>query len=253
MSKKKPVASKKAKPSLSPALFKTTGASVPIKVDDKKKRTFYFDAKITPEKAKNLAAKDGAEILGVSPDKVSVGAPSLKYDFYCVYDATMTVKFLRVRHQEISVNEEVAGVAVGGSVLTPKKASDMPGKSVEIEIVELFEITRKDSMVLDGTTGSPARSLETLIKGAGKKPATAAWISKASVSPGKLNSVDNVVKELRSVAKAPKEAKRVVEHILQFTQLDGVYLPVYYVKVSAGQAFKVMRVNAVNGAVALKV
>jgi hypothetical protein len=109
-------------------------------------------------------------------------------------------------------------------------------------------------MVLDGSTGAPARSIENLLKQSGKKRATTAWIRKAKVTSGKFNSTAKVVKAVAKLAaKAPKDAKRVVEHTLEFKQLDGFYMPTYYVTISAGEDSKTMRINAVNGNVALKV
>ncbi|MHA1247477.1 MAG: hypothetical protein ACTSPE_09145 [Candidatus Thorarchaeota archaeon] len=248
------MAKKKAKkPKLSASLFRLTGASAKLKIDDKKKALYYFKAKITPEKAVKLARSDGAEILGVSPSDVKVGRPKLKHDFYCIYDAELELKFLRPRVQEIGVNNEVAGVMVGKEILTPGKGRDIPGKSIKITMVELFSVTRSDSMVLDGITGAPARSLERVLKGAGKKKATAAWVRKAGVTPGKFNSIEKVVRGVAKVAGAkPKDAKRVVSHTLTFKRLDGFYMPTYYITVSGGGASKTMRINAVTGNVAIK-
>lgn len=242
------------KPTLSAALFKTTGANAKVKVDDRKKKTFYFSGKITPERAKELALKEGADLLDASNKDVEVAAPSFKYDFFCIYDATLEMKFVRVREQEIGVNENVAGVSIGKTVMSPKKGKDTPGNAISLDLAELFVIKRNDSMVLDGTTGSPAKGSLTLLRGPGKKAASNAWIGKAPVSAGKFSGIDKVVKEVGRVASAvPRDAKRVVEHNLSFTQLDGFYVPHYYVKVSRGQKSRIMRVNAVNGNVALKV
>lgn len=251
MPKKK---SKKKKKTVSPSLFKITGASVKMKIDDKKEKTFYFPAKIKPEKATKLAAADGADILGVTPDDLKVSKPKLKYDFYCIYNAVLEMKFLRIRDQELGVNEQVTAVMVGKEILIPKKGKEVPGKAIRLDAIELIEYERTDAMVLDGSTGSPARSIEKLLKKAGKKKATPAWIKKASVTPGKFNSTTKVVKAVAKLAgKAPKDAKRVVVHNLTFTQLDGIYMPTYYVNVSAGENSRTMRINAVNGNVALKV
>ena len=164
------------------------------------------------------------------------------------------MKFLRLRDQELGVNDQVSAAMVGKEVIMPKKGKEVPGRAIRLDIVELIEYTRTDAMVLDGSTGSPARSLEKLLKRAGKKKASPAWIRKVKVSPGKFNSTDKVVKAVAKLAaKAPKDAKRVVAHTLTFTQLDGIYMPTYYVKVSAGDISRVMRINAVNGNVALKV
>ncbi|MCF2136304.1 MAG: hypothetical protein K9W43_03605 [Candidatus Thorarchaeota archaeon] len=244
---------KKKKASLSPSLFKLTGARAKLKIIDKKQATYYFATKIKPEKAAKMARSDGAEILGVSPSDVTVGKPALKYDFYSTYSAELELKFLRPRMQEIGVNDEVAGVLVGKEVEMPTKGKEIPGKSIKITMVELFTINRTDSLVLDGVTGAPARSLEKMLKGPGKKRASPAWIKKAKVTPGKYNSIAKVVKGVAKMAgKVPKEAKRVVEHTLTFTKLIGFYVPTYYVKVSAGENSRVMRINAVNGNVAIK-
>ena len=244
----------KKKKTISPSMFKVTGASVKMKTDDRKEKKFYFATKVKPEKAIKLATADGAGILGVSTDAVKVSKPQLKYDFYCIYNAVLDMKFLRLRDQELGVNDQVSAAMVGKEVIMPKKGKEVPGRAIRLDIVELIEYARTDAMVLDGSTGSPARSLEKLLKGAGKKKASPAWIRKAKVSPGKFNSTDKVVKAVAKLAaKAPKDAKRVVAHTLTFTQLDGIYMPTYYVKVSAGEISRVMRINAVNGNVALKV
>ncbi len=244
---------KKSKKSISPTMFKLTGASAKLKIVDKKKGSYYFATKVKPEKAVKLARSNGADILGVSPGDVTVGKPALKYDFYCMYDAILGLKFLRPRVQEIGVNDEVEGVLVGKEVQTPTKGKEIPGKSIKVTMVELFTIERSDSMVLDGATGAPARSLEKMLKGPGKKRATPAWIRKVKVSPGKYNSIEKVVKSVAKIAKSvPKEAKKVVEHTLTFKKLDGFYVPTYYVKVSAGENSRVMRINAVTGNVAIK-
>jgi hypothetical protein len=244
----------KKKKTISPTLFKITGASVKMKTDDKKKKTFYFATKVKPEKAKKLATADGAEILGVTTDALKVSKPQLKYDFYCIYNAILELKFLRIRDQELGVNDQVTAAMVGKEVIIPKKGKEVPGRAIRLDVIELFEYKRTDAMVLDGSTGSPARSIEKLLKQAGKKKASPAWIRKAKVSPGKFNSTDKVVKAVAKLAaKAPKDAKRVAQHTLTFTKIDGIYMPTYYVKVSAGENSRIMRINAVNGNVALKV
>jgi hypothetical protein len=239
---------------ISPSLFKITGANVKMKTDDKKEKNYYFKPKIKQEKAIELATADGAEILGVSPDTLKVSKPKLKHDFYCIYDAELEMKFLRKRDQELGVNDQVTAAMIGKEIFTPKKGKEVPGRAIRLDMIELFEYKRSDSMVLDGSTGSPARSIEKLLKGAGKKKATTAWIRKAKVTPGKFNSTTKVVKTVAKLAaKPPKEAKRVVEHKLTFKELDGFYIPTYYVNVSAGENSRTMRINAVNGNVALKV
>jgi hypothetical protein len=245
---------KSKKKSISPSLFKVTGANKKMKIDDKKEKNYYFPTKIEPEKAIKLATTDGAEILGVSTDDLKVGKPKLKYDFYCIYEADLEMKFLRVRDQEIGVNDQVDAVMVGKEIITPRRGKEIPGKAIRLDLVELFDHKRTDAMVLDGSTGAPARSIENLLKQSGKKRATTAWIRKAKVTSGKFNSTAKVVKAVAKLAaKAPKDAKRVVEHTLEFKQLDGFYMPTYYVTISAGEDSKTMRINAVNGNVALKV
>ena len=243
---------KKAAPKLSPAMFKVTGAHAKLKIDSKKKKLFYFGTKIKSEKATKVAGSDGAEILGVSPSAVKVSKPAIKYDFYCSYDADLDLKFLRVRDQEIGVNEQVKGTLVGKEVVAPKKKGDF--HSIKVDIVELFEIKRNDGMILDGRTGGPARALEKLVKGPGKKAATAAWVSKNKISPGKYNTVEKVVKAVAKMAGAkPSGAKRITTHTLTFKKLEGYYVPVYYVKIAAGAKTQTLKVNAVNGAVSVAV
>ncbi|MFW9909034.1 MAG: hypothetical protein ACFFEF_10695 [Candidatus Thorarchaeota archaeon] len=248
--------SKKSKKSstLSPTLFKMTGANAKMKVDDRKKGLYYFSEKVDPKKAQKLASDNAAEMLSVSVDSVTAGKPSLKYDFYCIYDAEVQVKYLSLRQQEIGVYEQLLGAQVGNTVFMPRKGKDVPGNAIFLEIAELYETKNNVAHIIDGSTGFPARTLESLLKGAGKKKATAAWLKKISVSPGKYNSVDKLVKAISNDAsKVPKDAKRVVEHNLTFSKIDGFYVPTYYVTVTAGAESKVMRINAVNGNVALKV
>jgi hypothetical protein len=243
---------KKSKPTLSPAMFKVTGAHAKMKIDSKKKKLYYFAPKIKEDKAKKVAGADGAEILGVSPSDVKIGKPAIKYDFYCLYDADLDLKFLRVRKQEIGVNEQVKGALVGKDVVTPKKKGDF--HSINVDIVELFEINRTDGMILDGKTGGPARALEKLIKGPGKKSATTAWLSKNKVSPGKFNNVEKVVKAVGKMAGAkPSGAKRITTHSLVFKKLEGYYMPVYYVNVTAGEKTQTLKINAVDGSVSVAV
>jgi len=233
-------------------MFKVTGAHAKLKIDSKKKKLFYFGTKVKPEKAKKIAGVDGADILGVSPSALKVGKPAIKYDFYCSYDAALDLKFLRVRDQEIGVNEQVKGTLVGKEVVAPKKKGDF--YSIKIDIVELFEIKRKDGMVLDGRTGGPARALEKLLKGPGKKRATPAWVRKNKIGPGKYNNIDKVVKAVAKMAGAkPSGAKRITTHSLTFKKLEGFYVPVYYVKIKAGARTQTLKINAVNGAVSVAV
>jgi hypothetical protein len=250
--KKKKTATKSVK--LSPTMFKVTGVHSPVKVDDKCKKMFYFTAKIDASKASTIAKKDGADILGVQAADVTVAKPALKYDFYCTYDAELNLKFLRVRPQELGINDQVKGVLVGNEVLTPAKGKDVPGKSVKINVVELFEINRKDGMTVDGLTGGPAKEIEKLLAGPGKKPATPAWVKKNPTSSGPYASVEKVAKAVSKVASTkPSDAKRVVQHELKFKQLNGYYVPIYYVKVTAGTQAKTVKINGLNGMVSIQV
>ncbi len=250
MAKKK----KKAAPRLSPSMFKVTGAHAKVTVDTKKKKMYYFKEVVKPEKAKQIALKDAPDILGASSDAIKMSKPALKYDFYCMYDAEMELKFLRVRKQELGVNDEVKGVFVGTEVITPKKGKNIPGKAIHLDIIELFELKRSDGMTLDGKTGGPASAMERMLKGAGKKSASAAWLSKAKVSPGKFNSLDKVIKAVSKAAGGrPSDAIRVVQHTLSFSKLDGFYVPTYYIKVSAGAQSQMIRVSGIDGTLALAV
>jgi len=249
------MAKKKAKaksPALSPAMFKVAGAHATMKVDDKKRKLYYFGVKVKPEKAVKVAVDDGAEILGVTPDSVKVGKPSIKYDFYCSYDAELEVVFLRLRPQEIGVTEQVKGTLIGKDVYIPKKKGDF--HSIKIDMVELFEIKRNDGMTLDGRTGGPARALEKLLKGPGKKTASAAWVRKNKVSPGSFNSLEKVVKAVSKMARQkPSGAKRISSHSLAFKKLEGYYVPVYYVGVTAGEKKQTLKINAVDGSLSVAV
>jgi hypothetical protein len=252
MPKKRKKSKKKA--TLSPSLFKVTGASAKLKVDDKKKKLYYFGTKVKPKKAAKLAAGTGADILGVSGTALNVSKPALKYDFYCNYEADLKMAFVRVRKQEFGVQDQMKAAMVGKEIHTPKKGKGIPGKAIQLDIVELFETKGTDTMLLDGSTGTPARSLERLLKGPGKKKASSAWVRKNKISPGKFNTLEKVTKAVVKMAsRKPAEAKRVVSHNLTFKKLEGYYVPTYYVKVSAGSESKMMRINAVNGNVALKV
>jgi len=251
MAKKK--AKRKAKTTtLSPAMFKVTGANATMKVDDKKKKLFYFGTTVTPEKAVKVAGTDGADILGATPDEIKVGNPSIKYDFYCSYDAVLEINFLRLRPQEIGVTEQVKGALVGKDVYAPKKKGDF--YSIKIDMIELFEIKRNDGMILDGRTGGPARALEKLLKGPGKKSASDVWIKKNKVAPGKFNSLEKVVKAVSKMAgQKPSGAKRIASHSLTFKSLEGYYVPVYYVKVTAGAKEQTLKINAVDGSLSVAV
>ncbi|MFW9795301.1 MAG: hypothetical protein ACFFEE_13420, partial [Candidatus Thorarchaeota archaeon] len=100
----------------------------------------------------------------------------------------------------------------------------------------------------------PARAIETLLKGPGKKGASAAWLSKNKISPGKFNSLEKVVKAVSKMAgQKPSGAKRVTSHSLSFKKLEGYYVPVYYVTVKAGAQSQTLKINAVNGSVSVKV
>lgn len=252
MAKKKKATKKKV--TLSPALFKLTGVDAKMKTVEKTKKLYYFSEKINSEKAAKIAATEGADILGVPAGSIKCGKPSLKYDFYCIYDAALELSFVRVRTQEIGVNEQVKGTLVGNEVLVPKKGKDVPGQSIQVDIVELFEIKRKDGMVLDGATGGPAKAVEPLLKGAGKKTATAAWLKKSSIGAGKYNSLEKVVKAVAKMAgQRPSDAKRVSSHNLTFSKLEGYYIPVYYVSIAAGAKTQVIKVNGINSTVSIKV
>ncbi len=250
--KKKKTAAKA--PKLSPTMFKVTGVDSPLKVSDKSQKLYYFTAKIDAEKARKVATTEGADVLGESVANATAAKPALKYDFYCTYDATLERKFLRVRKQELGVNDQVKGVLVGNEVVTPGKGDDVPGNSVKLNVIELFEITQKDGMTVDGLTGGPAREVEPLLKGPGKKTTTPAWVKKNSISAGPFASVDKVVKAVSSIAASrPSDAKRVVLQELNFKELNGFYVPTYYVKVTSGKKSKTMKINAINGKVSVQV
>lgn len=251
MATKKKKSAKKS-PKLSPTMFKVTGTHSPMKIDDKKKKLYYFAPKIDAAKASKVAQTDGADVLGTS--EISVAKPALKYDFYCSYDAELVLKFLRVRPQEIGVNDQVKGVLVSNEVLTPIKGKEVPGKSVKLNMVELFEIERKDGMTVDGLTGGPAKAIEKLLSGPGKKTATPAWVKKSKTTSGPYASIEKVVKAVAKLAQTrPSDAKRVVLHELSFKSLNGYYMPVWYVNVSAGAQSKTMKINALDGSVSIQV
>ncbi len=252
MAKKK--AATKKKVTLSPTLFKLAGTDTKMKIVEKSKKLYYFSEKVDSGKAAKIAVTEGADILGVPAGNITAGKPSLKYDFYCIYDATLELSFLRIRPQEIGVNEQVKGVLAGKDVLVPKKGKDVPGQSIQLDLVELFEIKRTDGMVLDGATGGPAKAIEPILKGAGKKTATAAWLKNSSIGPGTYNSLDKVVKAVAKMAgQKPSDAKRVSSHILTFSKLEGYYVPVYYVSISAGAKKQVIKINGINSTVSIKV
>ena len=252
MAKKK--AAKKKSVTLSPTLFKLTGTNAKMKIVEKRKKLYYFSEKINSEKAAKIAITEGADILGVPASSIKSGRPSLKYDFYSIYDAELELSFVRVRKQEIGVNEQVEGTLVGKEVLIPKKGKDVPGRSIQLDIVELFEIKRTDGMVLDGATGGPAKAIEPLLKKAGKKTATVAWLKKSSIGAGKYNSLEKVVKAVAKMAgQKPSDAKRISSHLLTFSKLEGYYIPVYYVSIAAGAKTQVIKVNGLNSSVSLKV
>lgn len=245
---------KKKSATLSKALFGLTGADKKIKVDSKKQKLYYFAEKVKPEKAAEMAVETASEILGAATSDCKVSKPSLKYDFYCIYDAEVEIKYVSLRQQEIGVYDQLLGAMVGNEVYTPKKGKDVPGKAIFLDIAELYETKNTASHILDGTTGFPARSLEKMLIGPGKKTASPVWLKKVSITPGKFNSMDKVLKAIiKDASKVPKDAKRVVEHSLTFKQLNGFYVPTYYVNVTHGADSKMMRINAVNKNVALKV
>ncbi|MFW9849395.1 MAG: hypothetical protein ACFFF4_09650, partial [Candidatus Thorarchaeota archaeon] len=195
-----------------------------------------------------------ADIMGTTPASVNVSKPALKYDFYCIYDAEVILKYLSLRQQEVGVYEQLLGAAIGKEVFTPKKGKTIPGKAIFLDIAELYSTTNAQEYILDGTTGFRANALEKMLKGPGKKKASPAWLRTAKVTPGKFNSIEKVLKFLtKDASRVPKDAKRVVEHSLDFKILQGFYVPTYYVKVTYGEDSKMMRINAVNKNVALKV
>jgi hypothetical protein len=244
--------STKKSATLSPAMFKVTGAHSSMKINEKSMKRHYFAPKIDAPKASKSIEKDAADLMGTA--SITIGKPSLKYDFYCTYDAELKLNYLRVRPQEVGVNDQVKGVLVGNEVLSPTKGKDVPGRAVKLNIIELFEITRNDGMTLDGFTGGPAKAIEKLLSGPGKKTATPAWVKKNPTSTGPYASLEKVVKAVAKIAgKKPPDAKRVLLHELNFKQLIGYYVPVWYIKVSAGQQSKTMKVNALDGAVSVQV
>jgi hypothetical protein len=245
---------KKKKSAFSPSMFKVTGKHATMKTTKKKEKLYYFAEKLDADKAKSLAASTGAEILGVSESSLKVSKPSLKYDFYCIYEANLSMKFVRINKQELGVLDSLKAAMVGKDIITPKKGKDVPGKAITIEVIELFEMSWDDAMVLDGTTGIQSKTIEKLLKGPGKKRATASFLRKAKITSGKMNTIAKVIKAVEKIAKKkPKEAKRVVEHQLTFKKLEGYYVPTYYVNVAAGEQKRTIRINAVNKNVALKV
>ncbi|MHA1768316.1 MAG: hypothetical protein ACTSV3_00485 [Candidatus Thorarchaeota archaeon] len=245
---------KSKKPALTPAKFKTTGGHAKMKVVAKSKKMYYFRTKVKPEKVVKTATAEGPGLLEVGASSIKVGRPTLKYDFYCIYDASLEMSFLRVRKREISVHESVKGVLVGKEVFKPKKGKEVPGPAVALDTVEMFEIKQDDAMTLDGKTGGPANTMSKLLKGPGKKTASKSWVKKNKISPGKFNSLEKVVKAVTKFAsQRPSDAKKVVSHVLTFKKLEGYYVPVYYVGLSAGSKKMTLKVNGVNGAVSLAV
>lgn len=245
---------KKSKPKLSVSMFRITGSHTKMKVITNNKRSYYFSAKIDPEKASKAALKGAQDILGVSAGNVKAGKPTLKYDFYCIYDAELKLVFLRVRNQELGVNDQVKGAYVGKEVLIPKKGKNIPGQAIHLEVVELFEIKRSDAMVLDGKTGGPAASMEKTLKGPGKRKASDTWLESNKPSPGKFNSLDKVVRAVSKPAgTCPSDAKRIVEHTLTFNRLEGYHVPVYYITLSAGDKSQKVRINGIDGELSLVV
>lgn len=248
MAKKK--AKKKA--TLRPSMFKVTGAHSKMNVNSKKQKLYYFTPKVDLKKATKIAESESADILGVTSPEVTVSKPSLKHDFYCIYDADLMVEFVRLRSQEIGVTDQVKGVLIGKDVYTPKKKGEF--YSVKADMVELLEIKRSDGMILDGRTGGPARAFESLLKGPGKKSASTSWLKKNKPSPSKFNSLEKVIKAVSKMAgQKPSGAKRVISHSLTFKKLEGYYVPIYYVKVAAGAKTQTLKINAVDGSVSVAV
>jgi hypothetical protein len=245
---------KRKKSGLTRSMFKTTGGHAKMKVDDKKKRTYYFRTKVKPDKATKVAKAEGPDILGAPADSIKFGKPKIKYDFYAIYDADLEMKFLRLQKKEISVLENVKGVMVGKDIMKPKKGKDVPGPSFAVDYIELFEIKQNDNAIIDGRTGGLANAMERLLKGPGKKSASTSWIKGNKISSGKMNSVEKVMKGVMKYAgKRPSGVKRVVEHTLKFKKLDGFYVPVYYVTMTAGSNKQTIKINAVNGDVSVAV
>ncbi|MHA1960925.1 MAG: hypothetical protein ACW99U_11880 [Candidatus Thorarchaeota archaeon] len=249
MAKKKKKSSKKK--TISPSLFKAKGPDAKLKVTAKKK-LYYFGPKVKPEKATKLAAGTGSEILGTSASALKVSKPVLKYEFYINCDCTAEKNYVSVRTQEIGVQNEMVAALVGKAVITPKKAREPPMRRIELDIIELYDVKRTDKMVYDGRTGGPARVMEKIVKGAGKKPASASWIRKAKIASGKFNTLEKFLKAYtKNAAGRPASVKRTSAQSLKFKKLEGFYVPTYYVKVTAGADSRRLRVNAMNGTVAL--
>ncbi|MBD3406479.1 MAG: hypothetical protein GF411_10235 [Candidatus Lokiarchaeota archaeon] len=248
------MARKSKKKTLTASSFKTTGGHAKLEVDDKKQKMYYFKEKVKLEEAREIAEKEGADIFGVSKDDLSVSKPKIKYEFYCIYEAKLEIKYLSIKKEEISVNDQVKAALVGGEVLKPKTGKTVPGKALKFPIVELYEIDRSDSMIVDGRTGGLANQMEDLLTGPGKKKATTAWVKKARVASGKAKSIDKVIRLVSKTAKKrPTGAKRVLEHRLIFKKLIGYYVPVWYVRIAVGDDTKTLRINAINEEVGLDI
>ena len=242
---------KKSAPKYSSALFKAKGPDAKLKVKAKKK-TYYFLPKTKPEKATKLALGTGAEIFGTTPTALKAGKPVLKYELYINCDAVVEKILVQTRDQEIGVQNEMAAALVGKEIILPKKASEPPLRRITLDIVEIYDVKRADKSVYDGRTGSPARSMEKVVKGSGKKSATSAWIKKAKVVSGKFNTIEKFLKAYtKNAAIKPKSVKRSAQQSLTFKKLEGFYVPVYYIKVAKGAESKLFRVNALNNAVML--
>jgi hypothetical protein len=94
--------------------------------------------------------------------------------------------------------------------------------------------------------------MEKVVKGAGKKTASASWIRKAKIASGKYNTLEKFLKAYtKNASVRPKTVKRTVQQTLTFKKLEGYYIPTYYVKVASGADSRTLRVNAINGSVAL--
>ena len=92
------------------------------------------------------------------------------------------------------------------------------------------------------------------MKGPGKKTASTSWVRKNKISSGKFNSLEKVIKVVSKMAgQKPSGAKRIISHTLEFKKLEGYYVPIYYVNVSAGAQKQTLKINAVNGAVSVAV
>ncbi|MGY5862969.1 MAG: hypothetical protein RTV41_00050 [Candidatus Thorarchaeota archaeon] len=243
MAKKK----KKKKAALSPSMFKVTGAHAKMKVDTKKKKLYYFGTKVDLEKAKRVAGKFGADILETTVDRLKVGKPKLKYEFFYVFDIKLSMKYLKLDKEDFVVPEHVKGALVGKEIFRPKKKDGF--NKIAVDIIELAELeTSAEVDAISSKGGSAGKIIEKVLRGPGKKKATSAWIRKNPIAPGKFNSFEKVIKNRVKYAKIrPEDAKRVISHSLVFNKLMGYYVPTYFTTVTLGNQTYSIKVNAVNG------